>query len=52
MKNHEKNLSFSIMWQVAYCSQGCINLHKNDHKGACDDAVRKKEEEERGKEVD
>ena len=44
--------NFVYVWQVAYCSQRCMNLHKTDHKGACDDAVRRKEEEERGKEVD
>merc|ERR1719309_491629 len=36
----------------AYCSQDCLDVDKTDHEGACDDAVRKREEEEeRGKEV-
>merc|ERR1711874_3807 len=37
---------------VAYCSQNCLQLHLTDHKEVCDDAVRRREEEERGKEVD
>jgi len=37
---------------VAYCTQNCLQLHLTDHKEACDDVVRRREEEERGREVD
>ena len=47
----KRDPSYVSVWQVAYCSQDCINLHSTDHKGACDDAVRMAEEE-REKEVD
>jgi len=37
---------------VAYCCQDCLTLHWIYHKTTCDEAVRRKEEKKREKEVD